>query len=75
MRSVVSALMTYLVGQTPPSAKPMQGIESGVFEIIDDYDTDTYRAVYTVKVGRSLYISACVYEKIDTRDSHAKARD
>jgi hypothetical protein len=36
-------------GQTPPSAKPMKGIESGVFEIIDDYDTNTYRAIYTVK--------------------------
>ena len=32
------------------------GIESGVFEIGDDYATDTYRAVYIVKVGRSLYI-------------------
>ena len=48
----------YLVqtGQTPPSAKPMRGIESGVFEIVDDYDTNTYRAVYTVKIGKSLYV-------------------
>ena len=48
----------YLVqtGQTPPSAKPMRGIGSGVFEIVDDHDTNTYRAVYTVKIGRSLYV-------------------
>ena len=34
----------------------MRGIESGVFEIVDDHDTNTYRAVYTVKIGRSLYV-------------------
>ncbi len=34
----------------------MRGIESGVFEVVDDYDTNTYRAVYTSKVGRSLYV-------------------
>ena len=50
--------LLYLVqtGQTPPSAKPMRGIESGVFEIVRDYATNTYRAVYTVKIGRSLYV-------------------
>ncbi len=48
----------YLVqtGQTPPSTKPMRGIEPGVFEIISDYATNTYRAVYTVKIGKSLYV-------------------
>ena len=34
----------------------MRGIESGVFEIVSDYATNTYRAVYTVKVGRNLYV-------------------
>ena len=50
--------LLYLVqtGQTPPSTKPMRGIESGVFEIVSDYATNTYRAVYTVKIGRSLYV-------------------
>ena len=50
--------LLYLVqtGQTPPSAKPMRGIEPGVFEIVSDYATNTYRAVYTVKMGRSLYV-------------------
>ena len=50
--------LLYLVqtGQTPPSTKPMRDIESGVFEIVSDYVTNTYRAVYTVKIGRSLYV-------------------
>jgi len=55
-KDIGHALYLVQTGQMPPSAKPMRGIESGVFEIVDDYDTDTYRAVYTVKVGRSLYI-------------------
>ena len=55
-KDIGHALYLVQTGQTPPSAKPMRGIEAGVFEIVDDYDTDTYRAVYTVKVGRSLYI-------------------
>ena len=55
-KDIGHALYLVQTGQTPPSAKPMRGIESGVFEIVDDYDTDTYRAVYTVKVGHSLYI-------------------
>ena len=55
-KDIGHALYLVQTGQTPPSAKPMRGIESGVFEIVDDYDTDTYRTVYTVKVGRSLYI-------------------
>jgi phage-related protein len=50
------ALYLVQTGQTPPSSKPMRGIESGVFEIVGDYDTNTYRAVYTVKIGRSLYV-------------------
>jgi len=50
------ALYLVQTGQTPPSARPMKGIESGVFEIIGDYDTNTYRAVYTVKIGRSLFV-------------------
>jgi phage-related protein len=55
-KDIGHALYLVQTGQTPPSAKPLRGMESGVFEIVDDYDTDTYRAVYTVKVGRSLYI-------------------
>lgn len=55
-KDIGHALYLVQTGQTPPSAKPMRGIESGVFEIVDDYDTNTYRAVYTVKIGKSLYV-------------------
>ncbi len=53
-KDIGHALYLVQTGHTPPSARPMRGIESGVFEFADDHDTNTYRAVYTVKIGRSL---------------------
>lgn len=55
-KDIGHALYLVQTRQTPPSSKPMKGLESGVFEIVDDYDTNAYRAVYTVKMGRSLYV-------------------
>ena len=55
-KDIGHALYLAQTEQTPPSAKPMRGIESGVFEIVSNYATNTYRAVYTVKIGRSLYV-------------------
>lgn len=42
-------------GLTHHSAKPLRGF-SGVFEIVSDYDRDTYRAVYAVKLGDEIYV-------------------
>ena len=55
-RDIGHAFYLVQTGQKPPSAKPMRGIESGVSEIVDDHDTNTFLAVYTVKIGRSLYV-------------------
>lgn len=43
-------------GETPIEAKPFKGVGSGVYEIVKRYDTDTYRAVYAVKIGDSVYV-------------------
>ena len=37
------------------NAKPLKGF-SGVFEIVSPYQTDTYRAVYAIKLGNSIYV-------------------
>jgi phage-related protein len=50
------ALQLVQAGETPMSAKPFKGVASGVYEIIKRYDTDTYRAVYAVKIGERIYI-------------------
>lgn len=44
------------VGDMPGLAKPFKGVGSGVFEIRKSYDTDTYRAVYAVQIGESIYV-------------------
>lgn len=43
-------------GQHPASAKPLKGFGSGVVELIEDYDGDTYRAVYTVRFATAVYV-------------------
>ncbi len=43
-------------GQHPPSAKPLKGLGSGVVELIEDFDGDTYRAVYTVRFRDAVYV-------------------
>lgn len=38
-------------------AKPLRGFSgSSVLEIIEDFDGDTYRAVYTVKFAKVIYV-------------------
>jgi phage-related protein len=44
-------------GGKSPDAKPLQGFGgAGVLEIVDDYDGDTYRAVYTVRFAGAVYV-------------------
>src|SRR2546429_521498 len=43
-------------GITPHDAKPLKGIDSGVFEIVARHDGETYRAVYAVKIGQHVYV-------------------
>jgi phage-related protein len=43
-------------GQHPPSAKPLKGFGSGTIELIEDFDGDSYRAVYVVKFEMAVYV-------------------
>ena len=44
-------------GQKHPNAKPLHGFSgAGVLEIVDDFDGDTYRAIYTVKFEGVIYL-------------------
>lgn len=44
------------VGLKPHSAKPLTGIGGGVFEIVTRFDGETYRTVYAVKIGDTVYV-------------------
>ena len=61
-------------GAKHPKAKPMRGIGSGVWEIVAYYDTDTYRAVYTVKIGEKIYVLHA-FQKKSTRGIRTPKRE
>ena|SRR5829696_5915544 len=44
------------LGGKHPSAKPWKGLGPGVFEVVDDHDGETYRAVYTVRFEEVVYV-------------------
>lgn len=51
------ALYRAQCGEKHPDAKPLKGfIGAGVLEVVEDYDGDTYRAVYTVKFEGVVYV-------------------
>ncbi|MGB8684749.1 MAG: type II toxin-antitoxin system RelE/ParE family toxin [Candidatus Binatus sp.] len=51
------ALKVAQSGGKHPDAKPMKGFGgASVIEIVEDYDVDTYRAVYTVKFAEAIYV-------------------
>ncbi|HBE18399.1 MAG TPA: addiction module toxin RelE [Cyanobacteria bacterium UBA11149] len=43
------------VNQTHPKVKPLKGF-NGVFEIRNNYQTDTYRTVYAIKIDDAVYV-------------------
>ena len=50
------ALYLAQVGDTHTNAKPLRGFGSGVMEIAALDRSGTYRAVYTVSIGDSIYV-------------------
>lgn len=51
-----NALGVAQYGGKHSSAKPWKGLGSGIFEVVEDFDTDTYRAVYTVRFREVVYV-------------------
>jgi hypothetical protein len=47
------ALHCAQMGNTYSSTKMFKGYGSGVYEIVSDFNTDAYRAVYIVNLGNS----------------------
>jgi phage-related protein len=47
----------------PPSAKAWKGEGPGVFELVEDHRGDTFRAVYTVRFEKAIYVLHCFQKK------------
>ena len=51
------ALYIAQCGDKHSSAKPLKGFKgAGVVEVVEDFDGDTYRAVYTIKFADVVYV-------------------
>ena len=58
------ALREAQLGGKGEPAKPLKGFGgAGVLEVVDDYDGDTYRTVYTVKFPKVVYVLHAVQKK------------
>jgi len=62
IKEIGHALHLAQQGEKSPDAKPLKGI-SGVLEIVENHDTDTYRAVYTVRFEKAIYVLHCFQKK------------
>lgn len=51
------ALYQAQCGEKHPDAKPLKGFKgSGVLEVVENFDGDTYRSVYTVRFEGAVYV-------------------
>ena len=50
-------------GDTPPQAKALANVGSGVMELVEDFDRSTYRAVYVAKLPDAVYVLHCFQKK------------
>ena len=56
-RRVGGALWDAQLGRKAPYVKPLRGFGgASVLEIVDDFDGDTFRAVYTVRFASAVYV-------------------
>ena len=56
-RRVGGALWEAQIGRKAAYAKPLKGFgDAGVLEIVEDFAGDTFRAVYTVRFAKAVYV-------------------
>ncbi|HZL30738.1 MAG TPA: type II toxin-antitoxin system RelE/ParE family toxin [Pseudolabrys sp.] len=62
-------------GSKHPDAKPLKGFGgASVLEVVEDFDGDTYRAVYTVKFAGRIYVLH-VFQKKSKRGAKTPKSD
>lgn len=62
-----SALLDVQYGDTPDGARPFgEGLPHEIWKIIEDFDGDTYRAVYTAAFPEVVYVLDAFMKKSKT---------
>jgi len=60
-------------GEKADYVKPLKGFKgAGTLEIVDDFDGDTYRAIYTVRFKDVVYVLHAFHEEEQTGNCHTK---
>jgi phage-related protein len=63
-RNIGYALHFAQAGDKHPSAKPLRGFGgASLLEVVEDYDSEAYRAVYTVRFAEAIYVLHCFKKK------------
>ncbi len=63
-RKMGFALYLARAGEKHPAARPLKGFGSaGVLEVVEDSRGDAYRAVYSVRLTRAVYVLHCFKKK------------
>jgi phage-related protein len=62
-RAMGYALGVAQMGTKHPAAKPWKGEGSGVLEVVESSEGNAYRAVYTVRFARAVYVLHCFQKK------------
>ena len=71
VRQMGAALSVAQYGGKHPDAKLWKGLGPGVFEVVSDFKTDTFRAGYVVRFEHALYVLHC-FQKIAKCDAHGE---
>jgi phage-related protein len=68
------ALYLAQIGMKAPKAKPLKGFGgAGVLEVVVDHDGNAYRAVYTVKFAKAVFVLHAFQKKSKRGIATAKA--
>jgi phage-related protein len=58
-----TALSVAQFGGKHPAVKPWKGEGPGVMEVVENHEGDTFRAVYTVRFPRGIYVLHCFQKR------------
>ena len=72
VRQIGVAMSVAQYGGKHPDAKPWKGLGPGVFEVVSDFKTDTFRAAYVVRFEQAVYVLHCFRKKSPSGTRTAK---
>lgn len=74
-KAIGDSLLVAQFGGKASNAMPLKGFGgAGVLEIIERFDGDTYRAIYTVRLRHAVYVLHC-FQKKSTHGRAMSKRD